>query len=130
MFGANRSLGVVAWLMLPVVFIALVVTVLAGADYLLFGRPGRPVELSTLLFGAAAGLSVATAGNVRWPKAGLRRGLYCGYPVMVLGTGVVTDGTLVPAVLAGVLGLPAITAVAAWCLIEQPVTQNPVPTDR
>jgi hypothetical protein len=118
-FGENRSLGVVGWLVVPVVFIALVVTVLAGANYLL-GHSGQPIELSTLLFGAAAGLTVATSGNVRWPKACMRRRLCCGYPVVVLALGVWADGTQVPVELAGLIGLPAVTAVAAWYFDDRP----------
>ncbi|WP_156758754.1 hypothetical protein [Actinokineospora pegani] len=100
----ERPLSVSAWLGAPALFAAAVVG-LTGAGGLVL-RADWPVTLPSWLCGSGAALAIALAESVAWRSPAQRRLLAVGYPLILLGLGLLTGGVALPLPVAMALGLP------------------------
>lgn len=111
---ALGRLTVRSWVFLPVLFLGSASGVAALLD-LALRRPGLDSNLTLsapLLFGFTAGLTMLSAGHVRWRHRWQRLGLRVGYPLLMLACAVSFDGLALPMVAALVIGPIAATLLA------------------
>lgn len=107
----GRALPVVAWLAVPLLFVASVMG-LIGAVGLPLNLIGGQMSPSTEVFGAAAAVTLALSSCV----PSLRRVLSLGYPLIVLAAGIGLHWIHVPTVAAIGVGLPALAVSTVLCL--------------
>jgi hypothetical protein len=113
----SRPLPLHVWLAVPVLFAAAVLGV-TGTVGLLLGAEWQ-ATLSLALFGTAAAVTALISVGIEWPR---RRRVFVriAYPLAFFTIGVVVDGTPVPAVVAVLVGLPALVTIGHLCRQERP----------
>ncbi|HEV2784385.1 MAG TPA: hypothetical protein VGX25_33785 [Actinophytocola sp.] len=104
--GAHRSLSVLAWLAVPLLFAAAVLG-LTGLGGVLLSADWR-VTLSSALFGPAAAVTAVLAHGVEWRAQWQRWSLGLAYPAVVFAAGLVLNDVSLPAPLAMAAGAPAL----------------------
>jgi hypothetical protein len=114
----GRPLPLYAWLAIPVLFAAGVLGVTATLGVLINAK--WQATLSPALFGSAAAVTALIGvGTDEWSR---RRqvSVRLGYPAAVFTVGLVIGGTVVPTVVAVLVGLPALVIVGCLCRQERP----------
>lgn len=100
-------LTIQSWFALPLLFLGSASGVAALLDLVLRQPTSLDGDLTLsapLLFGFAAGLTMLSAGNVRWNHRWQRFGLRTGYPLLMLACAISMDGLTLPMVAALVIG--------------------------
>ncbi|MFC7340982.1 hypothetical protein [Saccharopolyspora griseoalba] len=103
-----------SWMLLPLLFLGSASGVAALLDHAL-RQPDLDgyLTLSTpLLFGFAAGLTIVSAGNVRWGQRWQRIGLRFGYPVLMIACAIGLNGLVLPRAVALAIGPLAVLLLA------------------
>jgi len=115
-----RPLPVALWLVVPVLFTAMVLGLLAAAC-LALGVGDGSQQLSAPVFGAAAAVTAVLHAGVAWGDRQRLRRLARYYPALVLAAGIAVCWLSVPDLLAVTIGAPAaVAAVALYAFWWEP----------
>ena len=113
-----RPLPVALWLLVPVLFTAMVLGLLAAACLALDVGDGSQ-HLSAPVFGAAAAVTAVLHAGVSWGHRQRLRRLARYYPALVLAAGIAVCWLSVPDLLAVTIGAPAAIMTVALCAWER-----------
>jgi hypothetical protein len=114
----TRPLPVALWLVVPVLFTAMVLGLLAAACLALgVGDGSQP--LSAPVFGAAAAVTAALHSGVSWGRRHRLRRIARYYPALVLAAGIAVCWLSVPNLLAVTIGAPAAVVAVGMCVWER-----------
>ena len=112
----GRPLPLLAWLAVPILFVAAVLGVTAILGVLL--AADWQATLSPALFGSAAAVTGLIGVGREWPTCRTVC-VRVGYPAALFGVGLAIGGAPVPTPVGILVGLPALATVGYLCRQEQ-----------
>jgi hypothetical protein len=113
----GRPLSLVAWLAVPVLFVAAVLGLTSIIGMLL--AADWEATLSPAMFGAAAAVTGLIGVGHQWPRC-RQMCLRITYPAALFTTGLLVGGVCVPTGVAMLVGLPALVTLGHLCRQERP----------